>query len=81
MTDLAALSARSLAKAISDKKVSSVEATSAAIARLEACHELTNCIIALEATEALEGAIRNAGIEEAKKAAKPAAVEVEDLLG
>lgn len=31
--------------------------------------------------EALEGAIRNAGIEEAKKAAKPAAVEVEDLLG
>lgn len=56
MTDLAALSARSLAKAISDKKVSSVEATNAAIARLEACHELTNCIITLEATEALEGA-------------------------
>jgi aspartyl-tRNA(Asn)/glutamyl-tRNA(Gln) amidotransferase subunit A len=56
MTDLAALSARSLAKAISDKKVSSVEATSAAISRLEACHELTNCIIILEATEALEGA-------------------------
>jgi aspartyl-tRNA(Asn)/glutamyl-tRNA(Gln) amidotransferase subunit A len=56
MTDLAALSARSLAKAIRDKKVSSVEATGAAIQRLQACHELTNCIITLEAEEALAGA-------------------------
>ena len=56
MTDLAALSARALAKAIRDKKVSSVEATKAAIARLTACHELTNCIIALETDEALAAA-------------------------
>jgi aspartyl-tRNA(Asn)/glutamyl-tRNA(Gln) amidotransferase subunit A len=56
MTDLAALSARGLAKAIADKKVSSVEATTAAITRLKACHELTNCIIALEADEALADA-------------------------
>ena len=56
MTDLAALSARGLAKAIRDKKVSSVEATRAAIERLQACHELTNCTISLEAEEALAGA-------------------------
>ena len=56
MTDLAALSARALAKAIRDKKVSSVEATTAAIERLQACHELTNCIVALEKDEALAAA-------------------------
>src|SRR5262245_34829594 len=56
MTDLAALSALSLAKAIRDKKVSSLEATEAAIERLQACHELTNCIISLEADEARAGA-------------------------
>jgi aspartyl-tRNA(Asn)/glutamyl-tRNA(Gln) amidotransferase subunit A len=56
MTDLAALSARALAKAIRDKKVSSVEATKAAIDRLQACHELTNCIVALEKDEALAAA-------------------------
>jgi aspartyl-tRNA(Asn)/glutamyl-tRNA(Gln) amidotransferase subunit A len=56
MTDLAALSALSLAKAIRDKKVSSLEATEAAIERLRACHELTNCIISLEADEARAGA-------------------------
>jgi aspartyl-tRNA(Asn)/glutamyl-tRNA(Gln) amidotransferase subunit A len=56
MTDLAALSARALAKAIRDKKVSSVEATKAAIDRLQACHELTNCIIKLEKDEALAAA-------------------------
>ena len=56
MTDLATLSARGLAKAIRDKQVSSVEATKAAIERLQACHELTNCIIALEADEALAAA-------------------------
>ena len=56
MTDLATLSARALAKAIRDKQVSSVEATKAAIDRLQACHELTHCIIALEADEALAAA-------------------------
>ena len=56
MTDLAALSARGLAKAIRDKKVSSVEATKTAIEQLKACHELTNCIITLEADEALAAA-------------------------
>ncbi|HZC76996.1 MAG TPA: amidase, partial [Ktedonobacterales bacterium] len=56
MTDLASLSARGLAKAIRDKQVSSVEATRAAITRLQACHELTHCIIALEADEALAAA-------------------------
>jgi aspartyl-tRNA(Asn)/glutamyl-tRNA(Gln) amidotransferase subunit A len=56
MTDLAALSARALAKAIRDKKVSSVEATQAAIERLQACHELTHCIVALEKDEALAAA-------------------------
>jgi len=56
MTDLAALSARALAKAIRDRQVSSVEATQAAIERLQACHELTNCIVALEKDEALAAA-------------------------
>ena len=36
--------------------MSSVEATKAAIERLQACHELTHCIIALEADEALAAA-------------------------
>jgi aspartyl-tRNA(Asn)/glutamyl-tRNA(Gln) amidotransferase subunit A len=56
MTDLAALSARGLAKAIRDRKVSSLEATQTAIAELKACHELTNCTITLEADEALAAA-------------------------
>ena len=56
MTDLATLSARALAKAIRDKHLSSVEATKAAIERLRACHELTNCLITLEADEALSAA-------------------------
>jgi aspartyl-tRNA(Asn)/glutamyl-tRNA(Gln) amidotransferase subunit A len=56
MSDLSLLSARALAKAIRDKKVSSVEATKAAIDRLRDCHELTHCIIALEADEALAAA-------------------------
>lgn len=56
MTDLAALSARALARAIRDRKVSSTEATQAAIARLQPCHEVTNCTIALEADEALAAA-------------------------
>src|SRR6516164_7778344 len=53
MKDLAALSARSLAKDIAGKKISSVEATNAALTRLTACHDLTNCIITLDAEEAL----------------------------
>jgi len=56
MTDLATLSARALAKAIRDQQLSSVEATKAAIERLRACHELTNCLIALEADEVLSAA-------------------------
>jgi len=56
MTDLASLSARALAKAIRDKQLSSREATKAAIERLRACHELTNCLITLEADEALSAA-------------------------
>ncbi|HEY7084610.1 MAG TPA: amidase [Hyphomicrobiaceae bacterium] len=56
MTDLATLSACALAKAIRDKHLSSVEATKAAIERLRACHELTNCLITLEADEALSAA-------------------------
>jgi aspartyl-tRNA(Asn)/glutamyl-tRNA(Gln) amidotransferase subunit A len=56
MTDLAGLSARALARAIAEKKLSSLEATKEAIKRLVACHELTNCIVALEADAALDGA-------------------------
>lgn len=56
MTDLAALSARALAKAIRERKLSSVEATTAAIQRLKDCHELTNCTVTLEAEEALAAA-------------------------
>jgi aspartyl-tRNA(Asn)/glutamyl-tRNA(Gln) amidotransferase subunit A len=56
MTDLAALSARALAAAIREKKVSSLEATKAAVGRLAACHELTHCIVSLEAADALDAA-------------------------
>jgi aspartyl-tRNA(Asn)/glutamyl-tRNA(Gln) amidotransferase subunit A len=56
MTDLASLSARALAKAIAGGKLSSLEATKEAIRRLVACHELTNCIVALEADAALDAA-------------------------
>ena len=56
MTGLETLSARALAKAIRAKKISSVEATRAAIERLDAAHEATHCIIAREADEALEAA-------------------------
>jgi aspartyl-tRNA(Asn)/glutamyl-tRNA(Gln) amidotransferase subunit A len=56
MTDLALLSARGLADAIRNKKVSSVEATRQAIERLRSCHEVTNCIISLEVEEALASA-------------------------
>jgi aspartyl-tRNA(Asn)/glutamyl-tRNA(Gln) amidotransferase subunit A len=56
VNDPAALSARALAKEIADGKLSSLEATTAAIERLRAAHELTHCIIALEAEEALAAA-------------------------
>ncbi|MBO0764143.1 MAG: hypothetical protein J2P50_06110, partial [Hyphomicrobiaceae bacterium] len=56
MTELAALSACALAAAIKAKKVSSLEATKAAIGRLAACHELTHCITSLEAADALDAA-------------------------
>ncbi|KAB2913351.1 MAG: amidase [Hyphomicrobiaceae bacterium] len=56
MIDLAGLSARALAKAIRDRKVSSTDATQAALERLRACHELTHCVITLEADEALAAA-------------------------
>ncbi len=47
------MSARALARAIADKKISSVEATQAAIARLDDAHKLTHCIISRDADEAL----------------------------
>jgi aspartyl-tRNA(Asn)/glutamyl-tRNA(Gln) amidotransferase subunit A len=56
MTDLAALSARALAAAIRDRKLSSLEATQAAVQRLVACHELTHCMVSLEAADALAAA-------------------------
>jgi aspartyl-tRNA(Asn)/glutamyl-tRNA(Gln) amidotransferase subunit A len=74
MTDLAAISARALAKAIRDKKVSSVEATQAAIERLQACHELTHCIVALEKDEALAAAkAADAGLAKGPLAGVPLA--------
>lgn len=56
MSDLAKLSARALAAEIRNKRISSAEATKAAIDRLTACHDLTNCTITLEADEAIAGA-------------------------
>jgi aspartyl-tRNA(Asn)/glutamyl-tRNA(Gln) amidotransferase subunit A len=56
MTDLAALPARALAEAIRARKISSLEATQEAVKRLVACHDLTNCIVALEADAALDAA-------------------------
>ena len=40
------VSARTLGRAIAAKKISSAEATQAAIARLDQAHQLTHCIIA-----------------------------------
>src|SRR5262245_4281530 len=50
------LSARALAAAIHTKGISSLEATTAAIARLEAAHALSNCTLSLEAEEAMAAA-------------------------
>src|SRR5262245_58952856 len=55
-SDLATLSARAVAKAIRDRQVSSLEATKAAVSRLTACHELTRCIVSLEAADAFDAA-------------------------
>lgn len=49
-------SAVSLAKAIRERKLSSVEATQEAIARLKGAHEKTNCVVTLEPDEALASA-------------------------
>ncbi|MGE3067634.1 MAG: amidase family protein, partial [Hyphomicrobiaceae bacterium] len=54
--DLASLSARRLAQAIRDRKVSSADATAAAIDRLKACHELTHCLVELDDRQALADA-------------------------
>lgn len=54
--DFPALSARALATAIRSKAISSAEATAESIARMKAAHELTNCIISLEADEAMAAA-------------------------
>ena len=56
MTDLDRLSARALAGAIRRRQISSVEATEAAIGRLAAAHEVTKCVLSLEAEEALASA-------------------------
>src|SRR5258705_4052043 len=53
MIELEQLSARALARAIKDKKISSVEATEAALGRLAAAHGLTNCVLSLEAEPGL----------------------------
>ena len=50
------MSAHSLARAIAEKKISSAEVTQAAVQRLDAAHELTHCIIAREADEAIAAA-------------------------
>ena len=48
MKEFDQLSARALAKAIRKQKISSVDATKEAISRLQAAHEITNCLIALD---------------------------------
>ncbi|HEU0060582.1 MAG TPA: amidase family protein, partial [Hyphomicrobiaceae bacterium] len=68
MMELEQLSARALAQAIRGKKVSSLEATRAALGRLAAAHEHTNCTLSLEAEEALAAA---AACDAAMAAGKP----------
>ncbi len=50
------MSARALGRAIAEKKISSAEATAAAVQRLDEAHALTHCTIAREADEALAAA-------------------------
>ncbi len=54
--EVAALSLTALASAIRAKRISSVEATKACIARIENAQPLLNCFIAIEADAALERA-------------------------
>ncbi|MDX2203931.1 MAG: amidase [Hyphomicrobiaceae bacterium] len=56
MKDYDQLSARALAKAIRKQKISSLEATKEAIERLKAAHEITHCLLSLEADAALKAA-------------------------
>ena len=56
MTAFDRLSARALAAAIRQRQISSLEATEAAIAALGRAHEVTNCVLSLEAEEALAAA-------------------------
>lgn len=56
MKDFDQYSARALAKAIRKQKISSVEATKEAVARLQACHEITHCLVSLEDDAALKAA-------------------------
>jgi aspartyl-tRNA(Asn)/glutamyl-tRNA(Gln) amidotransferase subunit A len=56
LKDVHTLSARALARAIRDRKISSLEATTDTIARLKAAHEVTNCVITMESDEALAAA-------------------------
>src|SRR5262245_66297819 len=56
MTAFDRLSARALAAAIRQRQISSLEATEAAIAALGRAHEVTNCVLSLEAEEALVAA-------------------------
>jgi len=51
--DLRSLAAVDLAKAIRDRKLTSLEATTAAIARLKPVHELCNAVVAFEDDDAL----------------------------
>jgi len=52
--DLRSLSATDLARAIAARKITSLEATEAAIARLKPVHELCNAVVAYEDDEARE---------------------------
>jgi aspartyl-tRNA(Asn)/glutamyl-tRNA(Gln) amidotransferase subunit A len=56
MMDLARMSAVETAKAIKARKVSSEEATKAALSRLKAAHEALNIVVAFEDREALRAA-------------------------
>lgn len=56
MKEFADYSARALAKAIRKQKISSAEATKEALRRLQACHEVTGCLVSLEADAAMKAA-------------------------
>ncbi len=56
MSDIVTASARVQAAAIAAKKISSVELTTEVLARLKTAHAATNCVVTLEADEALAAA-------------------------